>query len=87
MRNSFQRLIILIFPLLFMAFLSSCEDPELDALMEEYCDCISDSRYEESKHLECIEKWMPLRRSIRNSPENCKRFLRKRMSVIEGIGV
>lgn len=77
MRNSFQRLIILIFPLLFMAFLSSCEDPELDALMEEYCDCISDSRYEESKHIECIEKMDAIKEKYKEQPRKLQKVLEK----------
>lgn len=36
--------------------LTSCEDPELNALMDDYCDCISKSVHDHDKRAECIEK-------------------------------
>jgi len=58
------------------SILYSCEDPELDALMSDYCDCISESRYDDSRHTECIEKMDSIKVKYEGKP-------RKMLKVIE----
>jgi len=58
-------------------FLFSCEDPELDALMSDYCDCISESRYDEFKHMECVEKMDSIKAKYAGNPRKINKVLEK----------
>lgn len=57
--------------------LFSCEDPELDALMSDYCDCISASRYDTSKHFECIEKMDSIKTKYKEQPRKILKIIEK----------
>lgn len=63
--------------ILFFGLFSSCEDPELDALMEDYCECISQSRYEEGMHLKCIEKMDSIKEKYKNQPRKLGKVIEK----------
>src|SRR5690554_8160553 len=64
--------LILVF--LFSAiFLTSCEDPELDALMSDYCECISQSRYDETKQMECAEMMNSITEKYEGQPRKIGR--------------
>ncbi|WP_299204744.1 hypothetical protein [Brumimicrobium sp.] len=68
--------LILVF--LFSAlFLTSCEDPELDALMSDYCECISQSRYDETKQMECAEMMNSITEKYEGQPRKIKTVLEK----------
>jgi hypothetical protein len=54
-----------------------CNDPELDAMMEDYCDCISKSRYDESLHMECLEKMDSIQEKYKNQPRKLNMVLEK----------
>ncbi|RYM35905.1 hypothetical protein ERX46_02625 [Brumimicrobium glaciale] len=56
---------------------SSCDDPELDALMADYCDCISASRYETGKHIECIEKMDSIKSMYKDQPRKILKVIEK----------
>ncbi|PWH82945.1 hypothetical protein [Brumimicrobium oceani] len=67
----------LLFTVLFSTLLNSCEDPELDALMSDYCDCISASRYDDSKHIECIEKMDSIKTKYKEQPRKILKVIEK----------
>lgn len=66
-----------LFSAISLVSLSSCEDPELDALMSDYCDCISESRYDESKHIECIEKMDSIKTKYKEQPRKIVKVIEK----------
>lgn len=55
----------------------SCEDPELDRLMEDYCNCISEARYDQSLRIECIEKMDSIEAKYKNQPRKLQKVLEK----------
>lgn len=57
--------------------LISCDDPELNAEMDDYCKCISDSRYDESKRIGCLEKMDSIREKYKGRPDKIKKVLEK----------
>lgn len=63
--------------LLTASVFSSCDDPELDALMQDYCDCISESRYDDSKHYECIEMMDSIKEKYKNAPRKILKVIEK----------
>lgn len=66
--------------LIFMVVLlvtSSCDDPELNALMDDYCECISKARYDESLRYECIEKMDSIKTKYENAPRKLQQVLEK----------
>ncbi|WP_133122131.1 hypothetical protein [Brumimicrobium salinarum] len=73
----FQNRILNIFIVTLGLTFSSCEDPELDALMSDYCDCISASRYDDSKQMECIEKMDSIKAKYEGQPRKIKVVLEK----------
>ena len=56
---------------------TSCEDPELDTLMDDYCNCISASRYDSSKHIECIEKMDSIKIKYKEQPRKILKVIEK----------
>lgn len=54
-----------------------CDDPELDAMMEDYCDCISQSRYDKSLHNKCIDKMDSIQAKYKNQPRKLNMVLEK----------
>lgn len=56
---------------------TSCEDPELNALMDDYCECISESRYDEAKREECFEKMDAIKEKYKNKPQKMVKVLKK----------
>lgn len=70
----------LYFPLFLITtvtMLTSCEDPELDALMADYCECISESRYDDSRHIECIEKMDSIKIKYKEQPRKILKVIEK----------
>ncbi len=63
--------------LLTFTLFSSCEDPELDAIMADYCECISESRYDDSKHIECIEKMDSIKIKYKEQPRKILKVIEK----------
>lgn len=55
----------------------SCDDPELNALMDDYCTCISESRYDEAKREHCFEKMDSIQKKYENKPQKLVKVLAK----------
>lgn len=68
---------IAFFFLFSLLLLPSCEDPELDALMSDYCDCISESRYDRAKQIDCIEKMDEIRSKYQDDLKKMDEILEK----------
>lgn len=77
MRKGIKTVYLSVLSIAFAFAFSSCEDPELDALMADYCDCISESRYDETKHMECVEKMDSITSKYRGQPRKIKTVLDK----------
>lgn len=71
-----SRLLIMIL-LIATPLFYSCEDPELDEIMADYCECISESRYDDSKHFECIEKMDSIKEKYKNQPRKILKVIEK----------
>ncbi|RFC53586.1 hypothetical protein [Brumimicrobium aurantiacum] len=56
---------------------TSCDDPELDALMTDYCECISASRYQTDKHIECIEIMDTIQEKYKDQPRRLLEVIEK----------
>jgi hypothetical protein len=56
--------------------LTSCDDPEMEAMMDDYCNCIQKARYDESLRIECLEKMDSITEKYKDQP-------RKRQQVLE----
>jgi hypothetical protein len=65
----------LMFSVLLLVF-TSCDDPEIEAMMEDYCNCIQKARYDESLRIECLEKMDSITEKYKDQP-------RKRQQVLE----
>lgn len=61
----------------FLVLFSSCEDPELNDLMDEYCECISSNRYNDSSNFECIELMDSIQKKYENQPRKLNKVLEK----------
>ncbi len=57
--------------------LPSCEDPELDALMDDYCSCISSSVHNHEKRIECIEKMDSIKEKYKNDTYKLNKVVEK----------
>jgi hypothetical protein len=66
-----------IFGIVLIGFFASCEDPELDGLMNEYCDCINKSKYDNSSNYECIELMDSIQEKYENQPRKLNKVLEK----------
>lgn len=55
----------------------SCSDPELDNLMDDYCNCIQKARYDPSMRYECIEKMDTIKEKYKNQPRKMQEVLEK----------
>ncbi|HLV41620.1 MAG TPA: hypothetical protein VKY37_05035 [Brumimicrobium sp.] len=77
MKKSFRKVYLTTLTVLFAMLFSGCEDPELDALMADYCDCISESRYDETKQMECVEKMDSITSKYEGQPRKIKTVLDK----------
>lgn len=54
-----------------------CSDPELDNLMDDYCNCIQKARYDQSMRYECIEKMDTIKEKYKNQPRKMQKVLDK----------
>ncbi|HLW40256.1 MAG TPA: hypothetical protein VKX31_07685 [Brumimicrobium sp.] len=64
----------------FIAFnfiLTSCDDPELNALMDDYCSCISESRTDSDKLIDCLEKMDSIQERYKNKPGKLSAIISK----------
>lgn len=73
----FNRLFITIGVFTLGFSLSGCEDPELDALMDDFCNCISESRYDTDKRGECIEKMDSIKEKYKNRSSKLVKVLER----------
>ena len=77
MKRGIKTVYFSVLSVLFAFLFSSCEDPELDSLMADYCDCISESRYDDTKQMECIEKMDSIIAKYEGKPRKIKTVLDK----------
>jgi len=56
---------------------TSCDDPELNALMDDYCKCISESRTDSGKLIDCIEQMENIKENYKNNPRKLSKILSK----------
>ncbi|HZH85938.1 MAG TPA: hypothetical protein VFD77_01390 [Brumimicrobium sp.] len=77
MKGGLKKVYFSVLALLSVFLYTSCEDPELDALMADYCDCISESRYNDTKHMECIEKMDSIKMKYEGKPRKINEVLKK----------
>jgi hypothetical protein len=57
--------------------LSSCKDPEMDALMEDYCSCLHSNKGDLEGRLECIELMNTIQEKYKNQPRKLQQVLEK----------
>ena len=57
--------------------LTSCEDPELNALMDDYCACVSKSVHNHEKRGECIEKMDSIKEKYKYSTRKLNKVVEK----------
>lgn len=75
MKKRAQRLFLL--TLLPMSLFVGCQDAELTALMDDYCACISESRNDEEKIGECIEKMDAIKLKYQKKPQKLLKVLER----------
>ncbi len=56
---------------------SSCQDPELDAMMDDYCECVREARYDQSAHNACRELMDSIQEKYKNQPRKLNTVLEK----------
>jgi hypothetical protein len=57
--------------------LSSCKDPEMDALMEDYCSCLHSNKGDLEGRIECIELMDTIQKKYKNQPRKLQQVLEK----------
>lgn len=67
----------LIYLLSLATLLFSCADPELDSLMDDYCDCINRNKSFEAGQFECIELMDSIQEKYKNQPRKMSKVLEK----------
>jgi hypothetical protein len=60
-----------------LSILTSCEDPELNNLMDDYCDCIRTSKQDQISNYECIELMDSIQNKYQNQPRKLNKVLEK----------
>lgn len=68
---------VAILGIVLLSFLTGCQDKELDALMDDYCTCIAESRNDADKIGECIEKMDAIRARYEAQPQKLVKVLEK----------
>lgn len=68
---------LLFFAGLIAVLTSSCADPELDALMDDYCDCINRNKNSQAGQFECIELMDSIQEKYKNQPRKLNKVLEK----------
>jgi hypothetical protein len=66
-------LYVALVPILFTA----CKDPEMDALMGEYCGCLHSNKGDIEGRLECIELMDSIQKKYKNQPRKLQQVLEK----------
>lgn len=66
-----------LFGIIVVSSLASCDDPELNELMDDYCDCINTSKYDQSSNFECIELMDSIQKKYENQPRKLNKVLEK----------
>lgn len=61
----------------FVTLLSACADPELDALMDDYCDCINRNKNRQDIQFECVEIMDTIQQKYKNQPRKLNKVLEK----------
>ena len=56
---------------------SSCKDPEMDALMNDYCSCLHSNKGDIEGRLECIELMDSIQEKYKNQPRKLQQVLEK----------
>lgn len=54
-----------------------CKDPEMDALMEEYCSCLNKNKGDLEGRFECIELMDSIQSKYKNQPRKLQQVLDK----------
>lgn len=57
--------------------LPSCKDPEMDALMEDYCSCLNVHKGDLEGRFECIELMNNIQDKYKNQPRKLQQVLEK----------
>lgn len=58
--------------------ISRCSDPELNNLMDDYCNCIQKARFDQSNgYDECIEKMHVIKEKYQNQPRKLQKVYEK----------
>lgn len=57
--------------------LSSCKDPEMDALMDDYCSCLHANKGDVEGRFECIELMDTIQEKYKNQPRKLQQVLEK----------
>lgn len=60
-----------------LSILTSCEDPELNDLMDDYCNCIRNSKQDQISNYECIELMDSIQSKYENQPRKLNKVLEK----------
>lgn len=61
----------------FTTVLYSCSDPELDAMMDDYCDCINRNKNFQAGQFECIELMDSIQEKYKRQPRKLNKVLEK----------
>lgn len=72
-----KKILSILFTVVIGLSLTSCDDPELNALMDDYCSCISESRKDEGKLVECVEKMEAIKERYKDDPYKLSKVLSK----------
>ncbi|MEX2484003.1 MAG: hypothetical protein WED10_05580 [Brumimicrobium sp.] len=57
--------------------LTSCEDVELNKMMDDYCECINKVKSNQSNQFECIEIMDSIQDKYKNQPRKLNKVLEK----------
>jgi hypothetical protein len=73
-----KRIVTPFIALLISFSFSACSDPELDGLMDDYCNCIQKARYDQSNDYDpCIEKMHAIKEKYKNQPRKLQKVYEK----------
>lgn len=73
-----RRLVLSLFTLLLSFSFTGCNDPELDQLMDDYCNCIQKARFDHSNDYDpCIEKMHSIKEKYKNQPRKLQKVYEK----------
>ncbi len=75
---NFRRTVVPFIALLVSFSFARCSDPELDRLMDDYCNCIQKARYNQSHDYDhCIEKMHSIKEKYEDQPRKLQKVFEK----------